>query len=75
MPFLADLRSPVFPQLEELLQAGVLMFAGDVATHLVQLLAVLLTAALLAGWGRRAGGAAAGRVVAAGGDRGRGAGR
>jgi hypothetical protein len=60
VPFLPDLRNPVFPQLEELLQTGVLLLSGDVATHLVQLLAVLLTAALLAGWGRRSGGAAAG---------------
>jgi hypothetical protein len=64
VPFLPDLRNPVFPQLEELLQAAVLLFAGDVATHLVQLLAVLLTAALLAGWGRRAGGPAAGWLAA-----------
>lgn len=64
VPFLPDLRNPVFPQLAELLQAAVLLFAGDVATHLVQLLAVLLTAALLAGWGRRAGGPAAGWLAA-----------
>lgn len=64
VPFLPDLRNPVFPQLEELLQAAVLLFAGDVATHLVQLLAVLLTAALLAGWGRRMGGPAAGWLAA-----------
>lgn len=64
VPFLPDLRSPVFPQLEEILQAAVLLLAGDVATHLVQLLAALLTAALLAGWGRRLGSTAAGWLAA-----------
>ena len=64
VPFLPDLRNPVFPQLEELLQTAVLLLSDDVATHLVQLLAVLLTGALLVGWGRRAGGAAAGWLAA-----------
>jgi dolichyl-phosphate-mannose-protein mannosyltransferase len=48
LPFLPELRVPVFPPLHELLSAGMLLTAGDVATHLVPLLATLLTAALVA---------------------------
>jgi hypothetical protein len=60
LPFLRDLRFPVFPQLDEALFAAVLLLAGDVSVHLVQLLAILGTAALLVAWGegvlsRRAG--------------------
>src|SRR6202035_3839669 len=54
LPFLPDLRFPVFPQLDETLFAIGLLFAGDVAAHLVQLLSTLLTASLLVAWGRRA---------------------
>jgi uncharacterized membrane protein YqaE (UPF0057 family) len=54
IPFLPELRNPVFPQLDELLSAGMMLLADDVATHLIRLLATLLTAALLAAWGRRA---------------------
>ena len=50
--FLPQLRVPVFPPLTELLFAGMLLFVGDVATHLVSLLAVVLTAAILFVWGR-----------------------
>ena len=60
VPFLPELRFPVFPQLVDLLFAAMLLLAGDVASHLVSLLAVLATAALLAGWGRRMGSPAAG---------------
>ncbi|HTQ80536.1 MAG TPA: glycosyltransferase family 39 protein, partial [Thermoanaerobaculia bacterium] len=52
LPFLADLRFPVFPQLSEALFAAVLLLAGDVAVHLIELLAILATAALLVAWGR-----------------------
>ena len=65
LPFLPDLRYPVFPQLGELLFTGMLLAAGDVATHLVELTAVLATAALLCGWGRRAASPAAGWLAAA----------
>ena len=51
IPFLAELRYPIFPQLDEMLFTGMLLLAGDVATHLVQLLATLVTAALLIAWG------------------------
>ena len=65
LPFLPTLRAPIFPPLAELLSAIALLFAGDVATHLVQLLAAALTAALLAAWGRGAGSLAAGVLAAA----------
>jgi hypothetical protein len=53
LPFVASLRLPVSPQLQETLFAMVLLFAGDVATHTVSLVATLLTLALLLAWGRR----------------------
>ena len=65
MPFLPDLRMPVFPPLTELLAAALLLLAGDVATHLVQLLATLAAAALLVAWGRREHSPAAGWLAAA----------
>ncbi len=51
--FLAHLRFPVFPQLQELLCVPVYLLAGDAATHLVPLVEVAVTAWLLAAWGRR----------------------
>ena len=51
--FLGDLRFPVFPQLHELLCVPLYLLAGDVATHLVSLAEVAITAALLFEWGRR----------------------
>lgn len=65
VPFLPELRVPVFPPLAELLFAGMLLLAGDVSTHLVQLLAALVTAALLIEWGRRSFSPAAGWLAAA----------
>jgi len=58
VPFLPDLRVPVFPQLSELIFAEVLLLADDVAVHGVELLATVAAAALLVGWGRRATGKA-----------------
>jgi len=58
VPFLPDLRVPVFPQLSELVFAEVLLLADDVAVHGVELLATVAAAALLVGWGRKAAGAA-----------------
>jgi hypothetical protein len=52
LPFLPELRVPVFPPLAELLFSGMLLLHDDVSTHLVSVLAVLLTTALLAAWGR-----------------------
>lgn len=64
VPFLPDLRVPVFPQLSELVFTEVLLLADDVSVHGVELLAVLACAALLAGWGRRASRPAAGWLAA-----------
>ena len=64
MPFLPDLRFPVFPQLMEALFAGMLLFADDTATQLLQVLATLLTAGLVLVWGREAFGRAAGWLAA-----------
>ncbi len=52
LPYLADLRFPVFPQANEILFAAVMLFGRDVAAQGVQLFATLLTAALLALWAR-----------------------
>jgi hypothetical protein len=66
VPFLPELRVPVFPQLSELIFAEVLLLADDVAVHGVELLATLAAAALLLGWGRRATGSRAAGWLAAG---------
>ena len=55
LQFLPDNRLPAFPQLHELLTVPLFLLAGDVATHLVSLFEVLITAALLLDWGRRYG--------------------
>jgi hypothetical protein len=65
LPATPALRFPVFPALGELLFAETLLLAGDVATHLVSLLAVLTTAGLLFAWGRRAFSPQAGWIAAA----------
>lgn len=54
VPFLPDLRFPVFPQANEVLFAAMMLFGPDVAAHGVQLFATLLAAALLLAWGREA---------------------
>ncbi|HSS75221.1 MAG TPA: glycosyltransferase family 39 protein [Thermoanaerobaculia bacterium] len=54
LPFLADLRFPVFPQVNEMLFALVMFFAPDVAVHGVSWLMTMLTAALLWAWAREA---------------------
>lgn len=68
VPFLPDLRFPVFPQANEILFALVMLFGSDVAPHGVQLLMTLLTAAIVVGWGREAfpeSGGAAGWIAGA----------
>lgn len=66
LPFLADLRFPVFPQLNELLFAeAVLLGGGELAPHLVELLMTLVTAAFLIVWGRMAFSRAAGWTAVA----------
>jgi hypothetical protein len=64
LPYLPHLRTPVFPQLAEALQATLLLAAGDTATHVVSLLATLLAAALLLVWGREEFGREAGWLAA-----------
>jgi hypothetical protein len=65
VPFLRDLRFPVFPQVNEMLFALVMLFAPDVAAHGVQWLMTMLAAALVWAWARDAfGGAAAGWLAA-----------
>jgi hypothetical protein len=65
MSAILGLRFPVFPALGELLFAETLLLAGDVATHLVNLMAILATAGLLVAWGRRAFSPRAGWIAAA----------
>ena len=64
LPYLPQLRTPVFPQLAETLQAMLLLVGGDVAAHAVSLLATLLAAGLLLAWGREAFGREAGWLAA-----------
>ncbi len=54
VPFLRDLRFPVFPQANEMLFALVMLFAPDVAAHGVQWLMTMLTGALVWAWARDA---------------------
>lgn len=54
LPFLPDLRMPVFPAFQEVLFAEVMLFAPDTAAHGVQLLQAFLAAALVAVWARQA---------------------
>jgi len=61
VPFLPHLRFPVFPQLNELLFAGMLLLDRDVGAQLVELLAILLTAALLIAWAASPGEGVGGR--------------
>jgi hypothetical protein len=51
--FLPAMRFPVFPQFHELLCVPVFLLGGDVATHLVALAEVVVTATLLIEWGKR----------------------
>ncbi|HEX3130285.1 MAG TPA: glycosyltransferase family 39 protein [Thermoanaerobaculia bacterium] len=65
LPATPALRFPVFPALGELLFAETLLLTHDVAAHLVDLLAILATAGILAAWGRRAFSSQAGWLAAA----------
>lgn len=60
LPFLGELRFPVFPQLVEVLQAAVWLLAGEIATQQVGLLALGACLALLWAWTREKAGAEAG---------------
>ncbi|HVT61015.1 MAG TPA: glycosyltransferase family 39 protein [Thermoanaerobaculia bacterium] len=65
LPFLPRLRSPIFPQLQEVLFALLLLFFDDVAAHAVAALATALTVALLLAWGGRGFTRGAGWIAAA----------
>lgn len=65
VPFLPSLRFPVFPQLMEVVFAGMLLLADDVAAQLLQALLTLLTAGLVFVWGKGAFGRTAGWLGAA----------
>lgn len=65
LPFLPSLRAPVFPHLTEVLQVPLYLAGGDTATHLVPLLATLVTALLAYAWAGEDGSPDAGRTAAA----------
>jgi hypothetical protein len=65
LPFLPDLRAPIFPQLLETLFAMLLPFGGDLAAQAVALIATALTVTLLLAWGWRFSSAAAWIAAAA----------
>jgi 4-amino-4-deoxy-L-arabinose transferase-like glycosyltransferase len=54
VPYVLDRRVPVFPQVNEVLFAALMMFGRDLAAHGLQLLMTLATAAFAFLWGRRA---------------------
>ncbi len=54
VPFLADLRFPIFPQAAELLSTALVLSGNDASASGAGLLAVALGAALVAAWARRA---------------------
>jgi hypothetical protein len=65
VPFLPALRYPVFPQLAEVLDAAVLLWAGEVATQLVGWLALIVCLGLVMAWARDLSSAAGGWLAAA----------
>jgi hypothetical protein len=54
MPFLPDLRAPIFPQLGEAVMTIGYLFAGDLASQCLMAIATLLTVGLIALWTRQA---------------------
>ncbi|MBI2212526.1 MAG: glycosyltransferase family 39 protein, partial [Acidobacteria bacterium] len=62
---IAHLRVPVFPHLDEVLRVPLFQLGGDVATHLLSILATLVTAGLLLAWFTERGDAAAGWLASA----------
>lgn len=60
LPFLGELRFPVFPQLVEVLQAAIWLLAGEIATQEAGLLALFAALGLLWAWTREKAGPAAG---------------
>ncbi|HXU47230.1 MAG TPA: hypothetical protein VN783_17015, partial [Thermoanaerobaculia bacterium] len=64
LPYLPDLRFPVFPQASEVLFAEAMLLADDRAAQLLSLVATIATAGILFSWARRAWGAEAGALAA-----------
>lgn len=50
LPFIPNLRVPVFPHLHEVLAVPLFLAGGDVATHLLPLLASAITALFVLAW-------------------------
>lgn len=65
LPFLGELRFPVFPPLAEVLQASIWLLAGEIATQLAGLLALFAALGLLWTWTREKAGEEAGLFAAA----------
>lgn len=65
LPFLPDLRFPVFPQLAEILALPLYVSAQDFDTHAISWLATLAVAGLLASWHGARPGDRAGELAAA----------
>lgn len=65
MPFVDNLRFPVFPHLDELLRVPLMQLGGDVATHLLSFFATLVTVLLLLAWFGERGEKGAGWLAAA----------
>ncbi len=65
LPFLPSLRAPVFPHLDEVLQVPLYLAGGGTATHLLPLLATLVTALLVFAWAGEGGSPGVGRTAAA----------
>jgi Dolichyl-phosphate-mannose-protein mannosyltransferase len=66
LPFLPALRFPIFPQLAEVINAAVLIFAGDVATQTTGWLAMMAGAGVAYVWARELGGDVAAGWLAVG---------
>lgn len=52
LPFVQYLRAPVFPHLDEVLRVPLFLLAGDTSTHLLSLLATLLSGCIVLAWFR-----------------------
>lgn len=65
LPFITELRAPVFPHLDEVLRVPLLLFGSDVSTHLLSLAATLVTTLVVLAWASEAGGELSGIVAAA----------
>lgn len=65
LPFVQYLRAPVFPHLDEVLRVPLFLLAGDTSTHLLSLLATLLSACIVLAWFRENGDESTGWVAVA----------